>query len=147
MKNKKKIPVFDFKLGDKEKKFVNDCLETSSISQGSYVKNFEKKFSEFVNCKYGITTTSGTTALHLACKTLGIMFLSDCPDSIVLHVFRSPIHHIKHWSDSRRAEGVVLEENPTVDGEHLLWMHLDLSAVLTCLQTQIKLVQLCAEID
>ena len=72
MKNKKKIPVFDFKLGDKEKEFVNDCLSTSSISQGSYVKDFEKKFSKFVNCKYGITTTSGTTALHLACTTLGI---------------------------------------------------------------------------
>ncbi len=72
MKNNKKIPVFDFKLGDKEKEFVNDCLNTSSISQGSYVKDFEKKFSKFVNCKYGITTTSGTTALHLACKTLGI---------------------------------------------------------------------------
>ena len=72
MKNTKKIPVFDFKLGDKEKEYVNDCLETSFIAQGSYVKDFEKKFSKFVNCEYGITTTSGTTALHLACKTLGI---------------------------------------------------------------------------
>ena len=72
MKNKKKIPVFDFELGDKEKEYVNDCLETSFITQGSYVKDFEKKFSKFVNCEHGITTTSGTTALHLACKTLGI---------------------------------------------------------------------------
>tara|TARA_Y100000590_G_C15683210_1_gene1000605 strand:- start:296 stop:1423 length:1128 start_codon:yes stop_codon:yes gene_type:complete len=72
MKNKKKIPVFDFKLGKKEIEFVSDCLKTSSISQGSYVKSFEKKFSKFVNCDYGISTTSGTTALHLACKTLGI---------------------------------------------------------------------------
>ncbi len=72
MKNKKKIPVFDIELGDKEKEYVNDCLETSFIGQGSYVKDFEKKFSKFVNCEYGITTTSGTTALHLACKTLGI---------------------------------------------------------------------------
>ena len=32
----------------------------------------EKSFSKFVNCDYGITTTSGTTALHLACKTLEI---------------------------------------------------------------------------
>ena len=71
MKNKK-IPVFDIKLGTKEKNFVNDCLDTSFIGQGPYVKDFEKKFSTFVNCEYGITTTSGTTALHLACKTLGI---------------------------------------------------------------------------
>ena len=72
MEINKNIPVFDFKLGDKEKEFVNDCLETSFIGQGSYVKKFEKVFSNFVNCKYGITTTSGTTALHLACKVLGI---------------------------------------------------------------------------
>lgn len=68
----KRIPVFDFSLGSKEKEFVNDCLETSFIGQGSYVKDFEKKFSKFVDCKYGITTTSGTTALHLGLKTLGV---------------------------------------------------------------------------
>jgi len=68
----KRIPVFDISLGSKEKEFVNDCLETSFIGQGSYVKDFEKKFSKFVDCKYGITTTSGTTALHLGLKTLGV---------------------------------------------------------------------------
>ena len=68
----KRIPVFDISLGSKEKEFVNDCLNTSFIGQGSYVKNFEKKFSQFVDCEYGITTTSGTTALHLACRVLGI---------------------------------------------------------------------------
>ena len=71
MKNKK-IPVFDLELSDKEKEFVNNCLDTSIIGQGSYVKDFEREFSKFVNCKFGVTTTSGTTALHLACKTLGI---------------------------------------------------------------------------
>ena len=54
MKINKKIPVFDFKIGMKEKEFVNDCLETSFIGQGSYVNEFEKKFSNFVNCKYGV---------------------------------------------------------------------------------------------
>ena len=68
----KKIPVFDIKIGDLEKKYIKDCLDNSSIGQGSYVREFEEKFSSFVNCKYGITTTSGTTALHLALKTLGV---------------------------------------------------------------------------
>ena len=71
-KKYKRIPVFDFVVGDTEKKFVNDCLDTSFLGQGSYVKNFENEFSKFVDCEFGITTTSGTTALHLACKTLGI---------------------------------------------------------------------------
>jgi len=68
----KKIPVFDFKVGPTEKKYIQDCLDTSFIGQGFYVKELEKKFSEYVDCKYGITTTSGTTALHLACAALGI---------------------------------------------------------------------------
>ena len=72
MPNSKKIPVFDIKLADIEKKYINDCLDTSFIGQGPYVKKFEEKFSSFVDCKYGITTTSGTTALHLACATLGL---------------------------------------------------------------------------
>ena len=72
MHNSKKIPVFDISIGSKEKEFVNDCLDKSFIGQGSYVRNFENEFSKFVNCRYGITTTSGTTALHLACKTIGL---------------------------------------------------------------------------
>ena len=52
MKYKKKIPVFDFQLGDKEKNLVNKCLQTSVIGQGPYVKEFEEKFSNFVSCKY-----------------------------------------------------------------------------------------------
>ena len=71
MKNKK-IPVFDISLREIEKKYINDCLDTSFIGQGAYVKKLEEKFSSFVDCKYGVTTTSGTTALHLACAAIGI---------------------------------------------------------------------------
>lgn len=68
----KKIPVFDISLGEIEKTYIKDCLDTSFIGQGSYVKKLEEKFTNFVDCKYGTTTTSGTTALHLACASTGI---------------------------------------------------------------------------
>ena len=68
----KKIPVFDIALGEKEKEYIKDCVDTSFIGQGPYVKKLEEKFRAFVDCKYGITTTSGTTALHLACAALDI---------------------------------------------------------------------------
>ena len=70
--NNKKIPVFDIALGDKEKEYIKDCVDTSFIGQVPYVKKFEEKFSAFVDCKYGVTTTSVTTALHLACVAIGI---------------------------------------------------------------------------
>ncbi len=61
------IPVCTPKLGGKELEYVTDCIKRNWISsQGEYVKKFEKKFSNYCECKHGISTTSGTTALHLA---------------------------------------------------------------------------------
>lgn len=68
----KKIPVFSIEIGETEKKYINECLDTSWIGQGGYVDKFEEAFSKFVNCKHGITTTSGTTALHLALVSAGV---------------------------------------------------------------------------
>lgn len=75
----KHIPVFDIVLKDREKQYVKNCIKQASLGQGFYVREFEQKFSNFVGCKYGISTTSGTTALHLACKVLEIK-----PDDEVL---------------------------------------------------------------
>ena len=69
---KKKIPVFSIELSEIEKKYINECLDTSWIGQGGFVDKFENEFSTYVNCQYGITTTSGTTALHLALVACGI---------------------------------------------------------------------------
>jgi len=67
------IPVCVPLLGEKELEYVVDCIKTNWISsKGKYVKEFENKFAEYCNCKYGITTTSGTTAIHLALASIGI---------------------------------------------------------------------------
>ena len=72
MNKKNFFKVYEVNLGKFEKSYVKKCLDTSWIGQGEFVKKFEKKFSKFVDCKYGVTTTSGTTALHIACKVAGI---------------------------------------------------------------------------
>lgn len=60
-------------LGRLEKKYVWDCMTTDWISSsGKYIKLFEAAFSQYCGRKYGITTTSGTTALHLALAALRI---------------------------------------------------------------------------
>jgi perosamine synthetase len=60
-------------LGDKELEYVTDCLKTGWISsRGKYVSEFEQRFAQYCGCKYGVSTTSGTTALHLAVASLGI---------------------------------------------------------------------------
>ena len=63
-------PWIDFE----EKKNISIALKEKAISGffGSFINTFEKKFSNFCGAKYGVSTSSGTTALHLAVKTLGI---------------------------------------------------------------------------
>lgn len=49
-----------------EKKYVNDCIDSTWISSiGKYINSFEKKFAEFINVKYAISCCNGTVALHL----------------------------------------------------------------------------------
>ncbi len=67
------IPVCEPLTGEKELRYATDCLKTNWISSlGKYIGEFEQKFAEYCGCKYGVTTTNGTTALHLALVSLGI---------------------------------------------------------------------------
>ena len=67
------IPVCQPTLEGNEKKYVNQCMDTNWISsRGRFVDEFEEKFARYCGVRYGITTNSGTTALHLALATMGI---------------------------------------------------------------------------
>lgn len=67
------IPVCTPLLGNKEEKYVRDCVRANWISSaGKYIKLFEDAFSRYCGRKYGVTTTNGTTALHLALAALKI---------------------------------------------------------------------------
>ena len=158
MKNNK-IPVFDFELGDKEKEFVNNCLDTSIIGQGSYVEDFERKFSKFVNCKFGVTTSSGTTALHLACKTLGIQkgdqilvssstnmasaFSVDYCDAIPIPVDIEK----KTWQmDVNKIEEKINKNTKAIMVVHLFGHPVDMDPVLQISKKyNLKIIEDCAE--
>lgn len=67
------IPVCEPTIGEKELQYVTDCLKSSWISSlGKYIEEFEHKFANYCECKYGVTTTNGTAALHLALAAIGI---------------------------------------------------------------------------
>ena len=60
-------------LGKEEFNKVVACLKSNWISsQGKYLSEFEEKFAHFCGVEYGISTTSGTTALHLALAALSL---------------------------------------------------------------------------
>ncbi|MCB5212653.1 MULTISPECIES: DegT/DnrJ/EryC1/StrS aminotransferase family protein [Rheinheimera] len=67
------IPVYQPDLSGNEKKYVNECLDTSWISsKGRFVTEFEQCFSHFTQSKYAISVANGTVALHLALLALGV---------------------------------------------------------------------------
>jgi len=67
------IPVCMPFIGEKELEYITDCVKTNWISsKGKYVEEFEEKFARYCGCKYGIATTNGTAALHLALVSIGV---------------------------------------------------------------------------
>jgi perosamine synthetase len=67
------IPIMEPWLDHQESDRVMDCLNSGWISsQGAYIPEFERSFSEFCQSRFGVATSNGTTALHLALLTLGI---------------------------------------------------------------------------
>lgn len=66
-------PVMEPSLGGNELKYVSDCITSSWISsRGHYVGRFEQAFAAYHGVEHALTTTNGTSALHLALVGLGI---------------------------------------------------------------------------
>ena len=49
-----------------EKKYLNQALKSTWLSDGKFVKDLESKICQFVNSRFAISVTSATSALHLA---------------------------------------------------------------------------------
>lgn len=68
-----KYPIYEPSLNGNEKKYVNECLDSSWISgKGKFINEFETAFAKYVGTKHATTVCNGTVALHLALEALGI---------------------------------------------------------------------------
>lgn len=73
MPNTIRIPVYQPSLSGNEKKYVDECIDTSWISsKGAFVSKFEKGFANFIGVDYATGVCNGTVAIHLALLALGI---------------------------------------------------------------------------
>jgi perosamine synthetase len=68
-----RIPVYQPSLSGNEKKYVNDCLDSTWISsKGKYIEAFENSFAKFIGVQHAASVSNGTVAIHLALIALGI---------------------------------------------------------------------------
>ena len=61
--NKQKSKIFED---------LKDILDTGQLAAGKYVEMFEKNWSDFNNCLYGIAVSNGGSALEILFKSLNI---------------------------------------------------------------------------
>ena len=70
---KKNIPLHEPKFFGNEKKYLNQCIDTTFVSSvGKFVDKFEKKIAEYTGAKYAVATTNGTSALHISLILAGV---------------------------------------------------------------------------
>jgi dTDP-4-amino-4,6-dideoxygalactose transaminase len=60
-------------MGDREHQFVTEAFETNWIAPiGPHVNAFEEEFCQIIGSSHAAAVTSGTAALHLALKLVGV---------------------------------------------------------------------------
>jgi len=67
-----RIPLSRPVIGEEEKKAVLEVLESGQLAQGEQVASFEREFAEYIGTKEAVATSSGTAALFVALKALGV---------------------------------------------------------------------------
>ena len=71
--NSYSIPIYRPDLSGNEKKYVNECLDSSWISsKGRFVEEFESAFARRIGVAHAASVCNGTVALHLGLMALGI---------------------------------------------------------------------------
>lgn len=86
------IPLVKPYLGKNVDKYVKKCLKGWVSSQGPYVREFEERFADYIGTKYALTTSSGTTALHLCLLGLGVKGNVSVPNMTFPATINSVLH-------------------------------------------------------
>ena len=66
------IPYGKHDISKEDIDAVIHVLKSDFITQGPTVEKFERVVSEFCKANYGIATNSATSALHIACLSIGL---------------------------------------------------------------------------
>jgi len=72
-----KVPFLDLKaqylsIKNEIDSVIQEVIDNTAFAGGPFVKKFEQQFAEYCQCKFAIGVSSGTSALWLALRGLGI---------------------------------------------------------------------------
>src|SRR5437762_12673017 len=66
------IPWWQHEAGAQERDVLARVIESNYLNEGDVTAQFERKCADLVGARYAVATTSGTSAIFLALKGLGI---------------------------------------------------------------------------
>jgi len=66
------IPYGRQKISEEDIQSVVEVLRSDFITQGPAINKFEEEVAKYLNVKYAVACSSGTSALHIACLALGL---------------------------------------------------------------------------
>lgn len=80
----KAVPVNTPSLTGNELKYLTECIQTGWISsEGPFISEFEKRFSNYIGTRYGIAVSNGSAALDIAIQALKI----SSGDEVIMPAF------------------------------------------------------------
>jgi perosamine synthetase len=154
------IPVAGPDIGESELKNVIEAVKSGWVSsKGPFIREFEEKFSSYVGTKYGVATSNGTTALHLALAALNIgrkdeaivpsLTFAAVPNT-VLYTGAEPVFadsHPSYWCiDPSRIEEEISRKTKVIVPVHLYGNPCDMDPIMEIARDHdVFVVEDCAE--
>lgn len=139
----KMIPWAKPYLFGNEKDFMLNALYSTWISGGEYVDKFESDFARLIGTKYAVTTSNGTTALHLALLAAGIGpgdevivpgFTFVAPANTVLQTGAKPVYvdiYPNTWCiDVKEVEKSITDKTKAIIPVHVYGNICDMEALM-----------------
>lgn len=155
-----KISVAEPDIDEAELKNVIAAVKSGWVSsKGPFIEEFEAKFSKYIGLKYGVATSNGTTALHLALIALEVKpedevivptltFASVA--NVVIYVGAKPVFvdsHPDYWCiDPSKVEEKITKKTKAIIPVHLYGHPCDMSSIMkTAKDHDLYVIEDCAE--
>jgi perosamine synthetase len=155
-----KIPVAEPDIGGEELENIIEAVKSGWISsKGNFIVEFEEKISKYFNRNFGISTSNGTTALHLALEALGIKSGDEvivptltfvATANAVRYTGAKPVFvdsHPDYWCiDPEKIEEKITEKTKAIIPVHLYGHPCDMDVILEIAKEyDLYVVEDCAE--
>jgi perosamine synthetase len=153
------IPLYQPYFSGREKRYVNECLDSLWIAKGPFISRFESQFAQYLGARHASTVCNGTAALHLALLALGIgpgdevivptlTYIASV--NVIAHVGATPVFADSlpdTWQlDPDDVRRKINSRTKAVMAVHLYGLPCDLEQLgAICRQHGLRLVEDCAE--